>query len=107
MHLARQVLEEPVELVEVPVGGRQEPRRIRRRARTDPHPTIGISPDSRDVDHLEHRLVAEPLDPPRHAHQLAPLEPAGERIRVLERTGLDRPAAIAQLEREVRRPRCA
>ena len=82
VHLAGQVLEEPVELVEVPVGASAgtapDPPPLR-------EPSTGIRRirrNSRDVDHLEHRLIAEALDPPGHADQLTALEPAGQRIRV-------------------------
>ena len=48
--LAREVLEKPVELVEVPVGGRQE--------------VAGIDVfRPGDVDHLQHQRVPEELDP--------------------------------------------
>ena len=89
--LARQVLEEAVELVDVAVGDGQELARGRppRRARSSRH--------------LDLQLVAEALHAPAHAHELAAVEAAGEHVGVLERAAGQRAGAIAQLEREVGR----
>ena len=70
--LAREVLEEAVELVEVAVGGRQELCRVR---------AVLGAPDRLQLD-LE--LVPEALDPAAHGHQVAALELAGEEVRVAE-----------------------
>ena len=86
--LAREVLEEAVELVEVAVGDGQEGRRVG---------SLG----ARDLAQLELQLVAEPLHAPAHAHEIAALEAAGEQVGVAERARLDRAAAVAQLEREI------
>ena len=90
MDLAREVLEEAVELVQVAVRDRQELGRIGR---------LG----ARDLVHLDLQLVAEPLHAPAHAHELAAVEPPGEHVGVLERAPGQRARAIAQLESEVRR----
>src|SRR4051812_41084652 len=68
--LAREVLEEAVELLDVPVRAREEVRRVALR--------LGGAPDVGDVD-LE--LVAKPLDPPAHTHQVAAIEPTREEVR--------------------------
>ena len=63
MDLAREVLEEAVELVEVAVGDGQERGRVG-----------GLGPlDLLDVDL---QLVAEALHAPAHAHELAAVEAA-------------------------------
>jgi hypothetical protein len=86
--LARQVLEEPVELVEVPVGDRQERGGIGLLARRPG-----------DVVHLELQLLPEALDAPAHAHEVAAVEAAREAVRVPERPAGDLPRAVRQLER--------
>ena len=88
--LAGEVLEEAVELVEVAVGDGQEGRRIR---------LLGPC----DRPHLELQLVAEALDAPGDAHEVAALEAPREHVRVAERARVDRARAVAQLEREIRR----
>jgi hypothetical protein len=90
VHLARQVLEEAVELVEVAVRDRQERRRVGR---------LGAL----DRAQLDLQLVPEALDPPRDAHEVAPLEAAAEQVRVAEHAGRQGRRAVAQLERQVRR----
>jgi hypothetical protein len=90
VHLARQVLEEAVELVDVAVRDRQELRGI-----------SGVGPC--DVEHLDLQLVAEALHAPAHADELAAVEAAGQDVGVLERAAGQRAGAIAQLEREVGR----
>src|SRR5436190_8373808 len=90
--LAREVLEEPVELLHVAVRDGQERRRV------------GAG-RARDLAHLDLQLVAEPLHAPAHAHELAALEAPGQHIGVPERAALDRAAAVAQLEREIWRAR--
>ena len=96
--LASEMLEKAVELVEVAVGDRQEPGRIDvlRSAVT----TIGAN-GAGDIVDLDDRLVAEALDPPANPHEIAAVEPAGQHVRVAERSRGDRPGAIAKLEREV------
>ena len=90
MDLAREVLEEAVELVDVAVGDGQELGGIR---------LLG----ARDLVHLDLQLVAEPFHAPAHAHELAAVEAPGEHVGVLERAPGQRTGAIAQLEREVGR----
>jgi hypothetical protein len=72
--LAREVLEEAVELVEIAVGDRQERRRVGRFR-------------ALDRAQLDLQLVPEALDPPGHAHEIAALEAPGEQIRVPEHAG--------------------
>ena len=90
--LAREVLEEAVELVEVAVGDGQELRGVG-----------GLG--ALDLVHLDLQLVAEALHAPAHAHELAAVEAPGEHVGVLERAAGERAGAVAQLEREVRRAR--
>ncbi len=92
MDLAREVLEEPVELVDVAVGDGQERGGIHLLS-------------ARDRTHLDLQLVAEALDATGDAHEVAALEAAGEDVRVPERAGLDRARPVAQLERQVRAAR--
>ncbi len=92
MDLAREVLEEAVELVEVAVGDGQERRRI--------DLAVLYAPDRAQLDL---QLVAEALDATRDAHEVAALEAAREHVGVAERARLHRAAAIAQLDREIRR----
>src|SRR3954463_7859574 len=77
-HLAGQVFEEAVELVEVAVGDRQEGRRVGLRGGR-----------FRDRPYLELELVAEALDAPGDTHEVTALEPAREHVGVAEGTGLD------------------
>src|SRR5581483_7283367 len=51
---------------------------------------------------LQHELVAESLHPATHAHEIAALKTAGQQVGVTERSGGDRPAAIAQLKSQIR-----
>jgi hypothetical protein len=92
--LAREVLEEAIELVEVTVGDRQEGRGI--------GVVVGRA---RDRAQLDLQLVAEALDASRDAHEVAALEAPGEHVGVAEGARLDGAAAVAQLDREVRRAR--
>ena len=94
--LAREVFEEPFELVEVAVGSRQEAG------------GVGVSRrflGARDRLQRDLELVAEALDASLHAHQLAPLEAPGEHVGVAERARANRAGAVAQLDREVGRAR--
>ena len=88
--LAREVLEEAVELVEVAVGDRQERRRVG---------AVGAL----DRAHVDLQLVAEALDAALHAHEVAALEAAPEQVGVAEHARRHRAGAVAQLERQVRR----
>ena len=88
MDLAREVLEEAVELLHVAVGDGQELGRVG-----------GLG--ALDLLDVDLQLVAELLHAPAHAHELAALEAAGEDVGVLERAAGERAAAIAELEREV------
>jgi hypothetical protein len=81
-----------VELIQVPVGDRQERGRVGRLR-------LGDRAD------LELELVAEALDAARDAHEVALLEAAGEHVGVAERAAGDRSRAVAELEREVGRAR--
>src|SRR5207248_3080668 len=58
---------------------------------------------ARDSGELGRELVAEPLDPARNLHEIAPLEPAGHVVGVAEDPGGNGAAAVAQLDREIRR----
>ncbi|MEA2126825.1 MAG: hypothetical protein QOI80_3607 [Solirubrobacteraceae bacterium] len=71
MDLADEVLEEPVELVEVAVGDRQERRRI------------GIR-GAPDLEHVQRQRVAEALDARTHAHDVAALEAPRRDVGVAE-----------------------
>ena len=70
--LAREVLEEAVELVDVAVGDREERGRVG---------ALG----ARDRAHLDLQLVAEALDAARDPHEVAALEAAGQHVGVAER----------------------
>ena len=82
MDLAGQMLEEAVELIQVPVGGRQEGRRDR---------PPSASAHARDLDHLQHELVSEALDPAAKPDQIAALEAARQDVGVPERARLHVP----------------
>ena len=93
VHLAREVLEEAVELPDVAVGDRQELGRVR----------VGRL----DRLHLDLKLVAEALDPPGHGHEIAALELARQEVRVAERAPRDGARPVAQLDAPGRGFRCA
>ena len=94
MHLAGQVLEEAVELVEVAVGDGQERGRV------------GVAVGARDRAHLDLQLVAEALDAPaRRARGRRGSKRPASSVGVAEDARRDRAGAVAQLEREVRRAR--
>ena len=78
--LAREVLEEAVELLEITVGAREEARRGLR-------PLGSPSARASDVPDLDHELVTKPLDAAADADELAALEPPGEHVGVAERAG--------------------
>src|SRR4029079_1316671 len=88
--LAREVLEEAVELVEVAVGDRQERRGVGAVRTLDP-------------PHSELELVAEALALALDADEVAAVEAAAEQIGVAEHARGQRARAVAQLEREGRR----
>ena len=92
-HLAGEVLEEAVELVEVAEGDGQEGRGVG---------VLGAG----DRAQLELQLVAEALDAAGDAHEVALVEAPGEQVGVAEDARGDGAGAVAQLEREVRRARC-
>ena len=92
VHLAHEVLEEPVELVEVAVGDRQERRGVG---------ALGAL----DRAHVDLQLVAEALDPALHAHEVAAVEAPAEQVGVAEHARRQRARAVAQLQRQVRRAR--
>jgi hypothetical protein len=85
------VLQEAVELVEVAEGNGEEGRRI------------GVLGPGDGAD-LELQLVAETLDAPGDAHEVALLEAPGVQVGVAEDARGDGAGAVAQLEREVGRP---
>jgi hypothetical protein len=91
---AGEVLEEPVQLVEVPVGDRQERRRVGLAGRRARHRA-----------QVELQLLAEALDAPRDAHEVSPVEAGRRDVGVPEHARRDRARAVAQLQRQVRRPR--
>src|SRR5205807_4158733 len=64
----------------------------------------GVGLDARDRAHVDHQLVAEALDPTRDAHDVAALEAPRKQIGVAERARRDGARAVAQLERQIRRP---
>jgi predicted ATP-grasp superfamily ATP-dependent carboligase len=86
--LAREVLEEAVELVQVAVRDGQERGGIR---------LLG----ARDAADLDLQLVAKALDATDDAHEIAPLEAPGEEVRVAERAPGHRPRPVAQFERQI------
>ncbi len=90
--LARQVLEEAVELVEVAVGDGQERRRI-----------DAAGGRAADRAQLDLQLVAEALDAAGDVDDVAAVEAPRDHVGVAEHAALDRARAIAQLDREVRR----
>src|SRR5437763_16741037 len=90
VHLARKVLEESLELIEIPVRGRQEPRRIDLLGR-----------HARDVDYLEHQLIAEALHLPADPDQIASFEAPCQHVGISERAGRNRPAGVPKLERQI------
>ena len=92
--LAREMLEEAVELVEVAVGDRQEVRRV----------GLALGRPLDPVE-LDLRLLAEAHDAAARAHELARLEAAALEVGVAEDAGRERSAAVAQLDREVGRAR--
>ena len=88
--LAREVLEEAVELVEVAVGDGEE------------RGGVGVRRPL-DRPHLDLQRVAEALHAALHAHEVAAVEAAAEQVRVAEHARGERARAVAQLEREVGR----
>ena len=90
VHLAAEVLEEAVELLQVAVGGGQE-------LGGSASPAVHAG----DRGELGGQLVAEALDAPGHPHEVAAVELAGEEVGVAEGAGGDGAAAVAQLDREV------
>src|SRR2546423_852739 len=82
------VLEEPVELVEIAVCGRQKAGWV------DTH-RVWIG--TRDLDDLQYKLVAKALHAPHHGDEIAALETPGERVGVTKRARGDRAALVAQL----------
>ena len=95
-HLAGEVLEEAVELVEVAEGDGQERGRVG---------LAGVGAGDRAQLGLE--LVAEALDPAGHPDEVAAVEAAGQDVGVPEDPRRQRAGPVAQLEREVRRARSA
>ena len=87
VHLAREVLQEAVELLDVAVGDRQELGRVR----------LGRL----DRLHLDLKLVAEALDAPGHRHEVAALELARQEVRVAERAPRDGARPVAQLDCQI------
>ena len=92
--LPREVLEEAVELVDVAVGDRQERGRV----------GVRRALDRADLDL---QLVAEALHPPLDADEVAAVEAAAEQVGVAEHARRKGRRAVAQLERQIGRARCA
>ena len=90
MDLAGQVLEKPFELVEVAIRGGQELGRVELSLGEPAH-----------VLELGGEPAAETLDPPPHLDRVAALEAGPDRVGIAEYPRRDRPAPVAQLERQV------
>ena len=90
VHLAGQMLEKPVELLDVAVGDRQELGGVGR--------VLLGTPDRGELDL---QLVAKALDTAADAYEVAALELAGKEVGVSERAARDRAGAVAQLDRQV------
>ena len=92
VHLAREVLEEAVELLHVAVRDRQE---------------LGgsLASSARALDRLQRHLelVAEALDAPAHGHEVAALELPREEVGVAKCAARDGARAVAQLDRQIGR----
>jgi hypothetical protein len=85
--LAREVLEEAVQLLEIAVGDRQELRRVG-------VTRLGL-PDGPD---LELKLVAKALDAPCNPHQVATVELPCKEVRVPEHACRERSGPVPELE---------
>ena len=92
MHLASQVLEEPLELLRVAVGGGEEVRGVQL-------PVL----DRLDLVDLGDQLAAKALDLAGDPDRVPALEATGEPIDLPEGPRGDRPGAITQLQREIDR----
>jgi len=93
VNLAREVLEKAVELVEVAIGDRQEAGRVETGAGR-----------SLDPFELDLKRIAEASDASGDRDQLAGVEAPTVEIRIAEDSRRQRPAAIAELERQIGRP---
>jgi proteasome assembly chaperone (PAC2) family protein len=91
MHLTCEVLEEPLQLIEIAVRRRQELLRIHA---LGPHELL----------HIDLECVAEPLDPSTNPHRIARRKPRRHRIGIAKHPAGDRAGAITELQREVRLP---
>ena len=87
--LAREELEEAVQLVAVAADRRRELRRVR-------------VVRALERAHLDLEPVAEALDPAEHAHGVALVEAPVEQVDVVPDARVDPAARIDELEREVR-----
>ena len=83
--LPGQVLEEAVQLIQVPVGGGQEPSRI------DP----GRLGYPLDLEQFDDQILAEALDPPANPNHIPAFKLPAQSIRVLEGPRRHRPRAVA------------
>jgi hypothetical protein len=90
--LAREVLEEAFELVDVAGGDRQERGGVG---------GLGAG----DRAHVDLQLVAEALHAPHDADELAALEATRDDVGVAEDARADRAGLVAELERQVGRAR--
>jgi hypothetical protein len=88
MHLAREMLEKPVQFVEVTV------RPGEKRTRINPR----ISGYPLDQQDLDYELVPEPLDPAGDPHKVTALEAPGQSGGIPESASLDDAGLIAELE---------
>jgi len=88
--LAREVLEESLELVDGPVGGGQELRGIE-----------AARLEALDVLELGDHLPAKPLHPPAHAYRVTALEAKANTVGLTEDASRQRPRAVPELDRQV------
>src|SRR5437762_12739212 len=90
MHLAAEVLEEPFELVDRPVGGGQELGGV---------VAPGLEPA--DVVELGDQLAPEPLGPPADPDRVAAIEARGDSVGLAEDPRLQQPRVIPKPHGEV------
>ena len=88
--LAREVLEEALELLDRAIGGRQELRRVVR---------AGLQ--ALDIVELGDHLAAKALDPAANADRVAAFEAQPDPVGLAEHPGRERAGGVAELERQV------
>ena len=89
--LAREVLQEALELLDRAIGGGQELRRVE-----------GPRLQALDVVELGDHLAAKALESPAHADRVAALEAQPDAVGLAEHPGGQRAGGVAQLHRQVR-----